>query len=103
MGAPIQEIKDRVAWANPITYLGRGAPVPPFLIMHGDQDPLVPYGQSVLLYDALRRVGADVVFHTLPGAGHGGPAFDDPAVRAMVQAFFDRVLRAPGDLIRASR
>jgi len=94
IGGPIQQNKDQAARANPITYLGRGAP-PPFLIMHGDQDPLVPYGQSVLLYKALRRMGADVVFHTLPGAGHGGPAFDDPAIRAIVEAFFDRVLGPP--------
>ena len=78
---------------SPTTYISPDDP--PFLIMHGDQDPLVPYGQSVLLYEALRRMGADVVFHTLPGAGHGGPAFDDPAIRAIVEAFFDRVLGPP--------
>ena len=46
VGGPIQEHKDRVAKANPITYVSKDDP--PFLIIHGDQDKLVPYHQSVV-------------------------------------------------------
>jgi len=96
IGGPIQEHPDLVARANPITYITGDEP--PFLIMHGDRDPLVPHHQSVLLYDALVRAGArDITFHTLPGAGHGGPHFDTPEARAMVAGFFDRrLMMTPG-------
>lgn len=67
---------------------------PPFLIIHGDEDPLVPHHQSHLLYEALAKAGVDVTFHTLVGAGHGGPAFEHPATLGIVSAFFDRHLRA---------
>src|SRR5207244_3761536 len=40
IGGPIQENKDKVARANPVTFVT--AKLPPFLLIHGDQDPLVP-------------------------------------------------------------
>lgn len=40
VGGAIQQNKDKVARANPITYVSKNDP--PFLIVHGDQDPLVP-------------------------------------------------------------
>jgi acetyl esterase/lipase len=92
VGGPIQDNKDKVARANPITYVTRDSP--PFLILHGDQDPLVPLNQSELLYDALKKAGVNVTFHKIVGAGHGGPQFGTPVVRAMVQTFFDQNLKA---------
>ena len=44
VGGPIQQNRDKVARANPITYLRSDAP--PFLIVHGELDPLVPHHQS---------------------------------------------------------
>lgn len=93
VGGPIQNHPDRVARANPITYISAGRSLPPFLVMHGDQDPLVPFNQSELLVDALRAAGADVTFQRLAGGGHGGPLFETHAVRHAVDAFFDRHLR----------
>ncbi|MEM7532725.1 MAG: alpha/beta hydrolase [Chloroflexota bacterium] len=83
IGGPIQDHPEKVARANPITYVT--ADMPPFLIIHGDQDPLVPHGQSVLLVEALQQVGADVTFYTVEGGGHGG--FEDPAVPKLTQKF----------------
>jgi acetyl esterase/lipase len=91
VGGPIQDNKDKVARANPITYVTRDSP--PFLILHGDQDPLVPVNQSELLYDALKKAGVNVTFHKIVGAGHGGSQFGTPVVRAMVQMFFDQILK----------
>jgi acetyl esterase/lipase len=91
IGAPIQERPDLVARVNPITYVTGDEP--PFLIMHGDRDPLVPHHQSVLLYEALTRAGVrEVTLHTLKGAGHGGPEFETPETLAMVAGFFERHL-----------
>ena len=65
---------------------------PPFLILHGDQDDQVPLAQSERLHARLREVGVPSEFHVLPGAGHGGKAFDTPEVRAKIRAFLARSL-----------
>jgi acetyl esterase/lipase len=93
VGGAIQQNKDKVARANPITYVTPDDP--PFLILHGDRDPLVPVHQSDLLFEALQKVRVPVIYHKIVGAGHGGPQFQSPEVRAMVLAFLDRHLK-PG-------
>jgi len=72
--------------ANPITYVTKDDP--PFLIVHGDKDPLVPHNQSELLRDALKAVGVSVTFYTVQGGGHGG--FKDPQVDPLVTEFFQK-------------
>jgi acetyl esterase/lipase len=89
IGGPIQENKDKVAKANPITYVSKDDP--PFLIMHGDKDNLVPHHQSEILAEALRKAGVQVTFETVKGAGHG---FGGPDVMKMVEEFFDKHLKA---------
>lgn len=83
VGGAIQEHPDLVAAANPITYVTGDAP--PFLIIHGDRDPLVPHHQSVLLEGALNVAGVLVQFYTVPGGGHGG--FTDPQVFSLTYDF----------------
>jgi len=89
VGGPIQVNADRVAAANPITYVGPDAP--PFLIVHGELDPLVPHHQSELLVAALERAGVPVTFYTVEGAGHGG--FTDPAEPELTRAFLAEHLK----------
>jgi acetyl esterase/lipase len=91
VGGPIQENKDKVARANPITYVTKEAA--PILIVHGDRDLLVPVNQSELLFGALKQAGADATLYKIVGAGHGGAEFGTPMVRAMVLAFFDQHLK----------
>jgi acetyl esterase/lipase len=91
IGGPIQENRDKAEQANPIKYVTHD--VPPFLIVHGEQDPLVPYNQSELLYAALKKAGANVTFYKIASAGHGGPAFDSDMMRAAVLAFLDKYLK----------
>lgn len=88
VGGPIQEYPEKVARANPVTYVT--ADSPPFLIVHGDCDPLVPYGQSLLLVEALEKAGVDVTFYTVEGGGHG--RFTDPKVPALTAAFLAKHL-----------
>ena len=88
VGGPIQAHPDKVARANPITYVT--ATAPPFLIVHGDQDPLVPYQQSLLLVDALATAGVEVEFYTVEGAGHG--QFTDPQIPVLTARFLARHL-----------
>ena len=92
VGGPIQEHPERVARANPITYVS--VDDPPFLIVHGDQDRLVPWHQSKLLAQALETAGVEYHFHTAKGFGHGFRR--DQGIAEMVDRFFDRVLKGGG-------
>jgi acetyl esterase/lipase len=89
IGGAIQENKARTARANPITFITPGDP--PFLIIHGDQDPLVPHHQSELLEAALKKAGVPVTFYTVKGGGHGG--FKDPKVIELTREFLAKHLK----------
>ena len=91
IGGPIRKNRDKAERASPVTYVGKAAP--PFLIMHGDKDAVVPLGQSELLADALKKAEVKVTLHVIHGAGHGGPQFDSPENRKLVAEFFDQNLR----------
>ncbi|KOP68282.1 hypothetical protein AMS62_25800 [Bacillus sp. FJAT-18019] len=71
IGAPIQENKEKARLTNPINYISKDKMLPPFLIMHGDKDDIVPFNQSVLIYEALKETQHDVTFYKVKGAGHG--------------------------------
>ena len=89
IGGNLQDNPEKARNANPITYVTRDCP--PFLVIHGDSDPLVPHHQSELLVAALQSAGVPVQFYTVKGGGHGG--FKDPNVEAMTQAFFAEQLK----------
>lgn len=88
IGGPVQQHKERAARANPITYVSKDDP--PFLIMHGNRDNLVPYQQSELLHDALQQAGVEVTLKIIEGAGHG---FGGPEIDRQVSAFFEKHLK----------
>jgi len=87
IGGALQQNPDKVARANPITYVTSDAP--PFFIAHGDRDPLVPHHQSQLLEAALKAAGVPVSFYTVKGAGHG---FRDATADAKRTDFFAKYL-----------
>ena len=88
IGGAIQENKEKVAKANPITYVTKDDP--PFLIMHGDKDDLVPLGQSELLLEALRKAGVEATLEVMKDQGHGFRSGDP---ERLVEAFLDKSLR----------
>jgi acetyl esterase/lipase len=68
--------QNMLASASPITYVS--ADDPPFLIVHGDQDVVVPPSQSQALYDSLIAAGVPAFLQMVTNAGHnlisaGGP------------------------------
>jgi acetyl esterase/lipase len=95
IGGAIQENAEQGKRANPVRYVTKEAP--PFLIAHGEQDPLVPWHQSELLYEALKKAEVEVTFQKIPGAGHGGREFNTDMMQATVQAFFDKHLKPRSD------
>ncbi|WP_231861078.1 MULTISPECIES: alpha/beta hydrolase [Frankia] len=91
LGRTVAAAPQLVRVASPLNYLGR-APLPPFLIEHGDADCTVPHRQSLELAGALRAAGAPAVEVTIvPGAGHGG-AFPTAERMPTVLAFLSRTL-----------
>ena len=90
IGGPVQQNPDLAEKANPISYVSKDDP--PFLIQHGDADPLVPMEQSELLRDALAKVGVPVELTIFHRAGHGGPQFQTPENLKKVSEFFQKYL-----------
>jgi acetyl esterase/lipase len=54
--------------ASPVHHVRADAP--PFLLIHGDADTVVPIAQGEMFHDALVAVGAEVEFVRVPGADH---------------------------------
>ncbi|MGR6920140.1 cellulose binding domain-containing protein [[Actinomadura] parvosata] len=77
VGCPIQTCPDKVAQANPMTYVD--ANDPPLLFLHGQADFLVPHGQSVLLYNRIKAQCGTGTFVSVPGADHMRVQIMDPA------------------------
>ncbi len=90
LGGPVLERADLARQASPLSYIN--GQEPPFLLIHGDQDQIVPIRQSQLLYEALQKAGSDVTFRPIRGGGHN---FDRewPEVEAMMLAFFQQHLK----------
>lgn len=59
--------------ASPITYVT--ADDPPFLLLHGDADKVVPFNQSEVFEAALRKANVKVKLIRVVGGAHG-PKFD---------------------------
>lgn len=67
---------------------------PPFLLIHGDKDYLVPISQSEALRDALVSAGVEARLEVVPGAGHGFGR-PKPELMRQIKEFFDRHLKIP--------
>jgi acetyl esterase/lipase len=83
MGARYDKEPERFAAASPISYVHPDAP--PFFVLHGERDELVPAGQAHAFCAALRGAGVDTVAYAeLANAHH---AFDiTPTVRSRLAA-----------------
>jgi len=82
--------------ASPISHVSREAP--PFLIVQGDRDSLVPPDQSRRFYELLSSAGAEAELLIVENAGHafdpaGGPLRPGRAeIRERMIGFFDEWL-----------
>jgi len=65
---------------------------PPTLLLHGDADTDVPYGQLVHMERQLADAGIDHDFITIPGGPHGFDHAPDIQVSIEVSEAFDRVI-----------
>ena len=77
--------------ASPLTYLT--ADDPPLLIIHGNQDKVVPVSQSQHLHERYQQAGLESTLHLIEGAGHGGRVYSDSARQEMIKEFFDKHIK----------
>src|SRR5277367_394504 len=68
LGSVPKDAPDKAKAASPVTFVKPG--VPPFLIVHGDSDDLVPVQQAKELYEKLQQVNAPVDLDIIKGRGH---------------------------------
>ncbi len=88
LGGLVTEKKALARLASPASHVTKDDP--PFLIMHGDADPLVPHQQSELLHGLLVKAGVDSTLVIVPGHGHG--FFKEAEQLQFVKDFFERAL-----------
>lgn len=83
-GGTRSEFPDRYRAAD-LTLMA-DAHAPPFLLIHGEDDDLVPIVQSKVMHDALCRNGTPVKFHRYPQEGHSFsyPAWEEIARQIVV-------------------
>jgi acetyl esterase/lipase len=84
--------------ASPVTYVS--AKAPPFLIIHGDHDDLVPLTQSEELHEKLKAAGADSTLIVVTNFSHGFTPIGlkssptSAELAKIITDFFDKHLRS---------
>ena len=95
LGFAVGEKRDAARAASPLAKLDRlREPLPPILIRHGDADTVVADLQAKRLREAWIAADPKAVidYKLVPGAGHGGEAFETGDVRADILAFVQQTL-----------
>ena len=92
LGVDPQTDPETALQASPIAHVHRRCP--PFLLIHGDADELVPLDQSLRLCSELERADVSVRLEVRRGVGHESEKlYADEEVRSAIQAFFREHLR----------
>jgi len=88
VGGSVEQNQTNAIAASPIRYISKDDP--PFLIIHGENDPTVPVTQAESFAAALKAAGVETTLEIEPARGHGavGPKF-----RLTIKTFFDKYLK----------
>jgi acetyl esterase/lipase len=88
LGGKVSEKPELAALASPVTHVQKTTP--PFLIIHGDQDDVVPVKEGRAMHAALQKAGATSTLMIVEGGSHH--PFNADVTNAM-DAFFDKHLK----------
>ena len=91
LGSPLPEIPELVRLANPCTYAHQA--IPPFLIVHGTGDAVVPYEQSETFFRTLQQAAGPDKAELYTGDGaphHGRNWWHEPWLSDLCFDFLDR-------------
>lgn len=89
LGGPLQQQVNLAKQASPLEYVT--ADDPPFLMIHGDEDPLVSVKQSQQLHAVLKAAKVQSELVVILGGKHG--PFREPENLNRVKTFFDSTLQ----------
>jgi len=92
LGAPAVDVPELAAQASPISHVAAGAP--PFLLLHGADDTLIPRAQSERFHAALVAAGVDADLELFEGANHmwqGSPQAADQALDRTIDELRRRI------------
>jgi acetyl esterase/lipase len=87
-GQPQEDIKQRAQQLSPARLVN--GPTIPFLLIHGDADPLVPLQQSQKMVEALKTAGGSAELIVKKGGEH--PWFTIPEEVKVMADWFDQKL-----------
>jgi len=90
-GRDINTYQEKLKAISPIEYVKPGLQLPPFLILHGDADPVVLYEDSEAFYDKLTACGYAADLVRVSDAPHEGN-FWSPKLLEIIFDFIQRSL-----------
>lgn len=93
-GVPVRTDPEKLARlrsVSPVRYVEPGKCFPPFLILHGDSDPVVRYEDSLEMYEKLLECGHDASMVRVTGAPHEG-SFWSRELHAEILKFIEATL-----------
>ena len=88
--APKSDIEALVRKISPISLVT--PKFPPTLIIHGDDDKVVPFQQAKTMDQALAKAGVEHKLEVIPGGGHDDKTFT-PGVAKALEWFKDKLLK----------
>ena len=65
--------------------------LPPFVFMHGAEDPLVPAEQSIVMDKQLKQLGVESTLLLYPGLSHGFEGGTPEQLREILDTTFDQI------------
>ena len=99
IGGTLQKNKDRARSASPITHVSMDDA--PIIHIHGTEDRLVPFPQSVEFNKKLVAAGVSSHLITVRGGGHGNFGRASVEVGQVVATYFAKQLRGEGGGVTA--
>ena len=75
--------------ASAIRYISKKTP--PFMILHGTKDTVVPIAQSIKLHDVMQKKGIPCEFVVVEGAAHGDDLLYQDEMTDHVISFLNRL------------
>lgn len=89
LGGQPKEKPELARLASPVAHLDPSDP--PLLLIHGDEDPQMPFQQAVEFQHAYEAAKLPVQFEPIHGGKHGGKEFYDETRLALITRFLESV------------
>ena len=88
-GGDKEKLPEIMMKMSPVNYIRNDKELPPFLLLHGDSDTIVPYSQMTALFDKMVECELDVEAWKIEGADHEG-TFWSQEVYDVIGAFLKK-------------